>query len=144
MTNEASTLLIGRDGWTYNSAYFGYVHSGTGSTSNYATIGLWGQDKVLNVTAAGYVGIGTETPTEILDVAGKTKTTTFQMTTAPTAGYVLTSDASGNTYVYKAYVYDLQNNTLSGNVVSSTSSTVTLPSTASAANDVLVWATTDV
>ena len=44
----------------------------------------------------GNVGIGTETPTEKLDVAGKTKTTTFQLTTAPTAGYVLTSDASGN------------------------------------------------
>ena len=49
-----------------------------------------------------------------------------------------TSDASGNTYVYKAYVYDLQNNTLSGNVVSSTSSTVTLPSTASSVNDAYV------
>lgn len=44
----------------------------------------------------GYIGIGTETPTEKLDVAGKTRTTTFQMTTAPTAGYVMTSDASGN------------------------------------------------
>jgi len=44
----------------------------------------------------GYVGLGTETPAEKLDVVGKTKTTTFQMTTAPTAGYVLTSDASGN------------------------------------------------
>jgi hypothetical protein len=44
----------------------------------------------------GYVGLGTETPAEKLDVVGKTKTTTFQMTTSPTAGYVLTSDASGN------------------------------------------------
>lgn len=44
----------------------------------------------------GYIGLGTETPTEKLDVVGKTKTTTFQMTTSPTAGYVLTSDASGN------------------------------------------------
>lgn len=44
----------------------------------------------------GYIGIGTETPTEKLDVAGKTRTTTFQMTTSPTAGYVMTSDASGN------------------------------------------------
>jgi hypothetical protein len=31
-----------------------------------------------------------------LEVDGQTKTTTFQLTTAPTAGYVLTSDASGN------------------------------------------------
>lgn len=44
----------------------------------------------------GYIGIGTETPTEKLDVAGKTRTTTFQMTTAPASGYIMTSDASGN------------------------------------------------
>jgi hypothetical protein len=44
----------------------------------------------------GNVGIGTGTPSEKLEVSGKTKTTTFQLTTTPTAGYVLTSDASGN------------------------------------------------
>jgi hypothetical protein len=44
----------------------------------------------------GYVGIGTETPSEKLEVNGKTKTTNFQMTTNPTEGYVLTSDANGN------------------------------------------------
>jgi hypothetical protein len=44
----------------------------------------------------GYVGFGTITPTARVDVAGKTRTTTFQMTTSPVAGYVLTSDASGN------------------------------------------------
>jgi hypothetical protein len=42
------------------------------------------------------------------------------------------SDASSNTYVYKLYVNDLQNNVFSGNVVSSTATTITLPSTASA------------
>jgi len=46
--------------------------------------------------SATRVGINTSSPTETLDVNGKTKTTTFQMTTAPVAGYVLTSDASGN------------------------------------------------
>ena len=42
------------------------------------------------------VGIGTDTPTEKLEVNGRIKTTNFQMTTSPTTGYVLTSDASGN------------------------------------------------
>ena len=45
---------------------------------------------------SGNVGIGTGTPSEKLEVSGKTKTTTFQLTTTPTAGYVLTSDVSGN------------------------------------------------
>ena len=44
----------------------------------------------------GYVGINTETPTERLDVNGKTKTTTLQITSGAVNNYVLTSDASGN------------------------------------------------
>jgi hypothetical protein len=46
--------------------------------------------------STGNVGIGTTTPSEKLDVSGKTKTIDFQMTSGATAGYVLTSDASGN------------------------------------------------
>lgn len=53
----------------------------------------------------GYVGIGTETPTEKLDVSGKTKTINFQMTSGGASGYVLTSDASGNASWQSMYGY---------------------------------------
>jgi hypothetical protein len=42
------------------------------------------------------VGIGTTTPSEKLDVSGKTKTINLQVTSGATTGYVLTSDSSGN------------------------------------------------
>jgi hypothetical protein len=49
-----------------------------------------------NGVERGFVGIGTDSPSEKLDVSGKTKTINFQMTSGATNGYVLTSDASGN------------------------------------------------
>ncbi|HET6244412.1 MAG: hypothetical protein H0V01_15325 [Bacteroidetes bacterium] len=42
------------------------------------------------------VGINTTAPTAKLDVNGKTKTNSLQVTTGAALGYVLTSDASGN------------------------------------------------
>ena len=44
----------------------------------------------------GNVGIGTSSPSELLDVNGKIKTTNFQMTSGATNGYVLSSDFLGN------------------------------------------------
>jgi len=44
---------------------------------------------------SGNVGIGAWQPTQKLDVAGTIKATGFQLPTSPTAGYVLTSDATG-------------------------------------------------
>src|SRR6218665_526573 len=44
----------------------------------------------------GFVGVGTLTPAERLDVNGKTKTTRLQVTAGAAAGRVLTSDATGN------------------------------------------------
>jgi hypothetical protein len=44
----------------------------------------------------GYVGIGTSSPTEKLEVSGKTKTINLQITSGATNGYILTSDSIGN------------------------------------------------
>lgn len=50
---------------------------------------------VINNTT-GYVGIGTGSPAEKLDVNGNIKTTGFILPTGAAAGKVLTSDANGN------------------------------------------------
>ncbi len=50
----------------------------------------------MRIDNAGNVGIGTAAPSEKLDVAGKTKTTEFQMTNGAAAGTVLTGDGAGN------------------------------------------------
>jgi hypothetical protein len=45
------------------------------------------------------LGIGTSSPTTTLDVSGKTKTITLQVTSGATVGYVLTAlDSNGNVY----------------------------------------------
>ncbi|MDD5150997.1 MAG: DUF1566 domain-containing protein [Flavobacterium sp.] len=46
--------------------------------------------------STGKVGVNNTSPTETLDVVGKTKTTALQITSGAVAGKVLTSDASGN------------------------------------------------
>jgi len=50
----------------------------------------------LTITSAGNVGIGVSAPTERLEVAGKTKTTTLQVTDGAGANKVMISDANGN------------------------------------------------
>jgi hypothetical protein len=65
-------LEIGTAKSSNNTAYFGLYNVAAGSTSNFATIGLYNKDNILNVTGAGNVGIGTTIPNSILTVAGAT------------------------------------------------------------------------
>jgi hypothetical protein len=73
-------------------------------------------------TTRGYVGFGTENPTERVDVSGKTKTINLQITSGASAGYVLVSDASGNAIWSAA----LSASTISATTISATTS-VTSP-----------------
>ena len=87
--NETNGLNIINDAGTGTEDYIRF-YAGVAATST-SHIHIQGSG-----TTKGYVGFGTESPTEKVDVNGKTKTINFQMTSGATNGYVLTSDGSGN------------------------------------------------
>ena len=81
---SAKLHIVGSDS---SSSNYGLKVQNSGGTDN------------LVVRNDGNVGIGTSTPTEKLEVSGKTSTTTLQVTSGATAGYVLTAlDSNGNAY----------------------------------------------
>lgn len=73
------------------NAYGIYVAASGASSANWAGY-FWGG----NVYIKDMVGIGTNTPANPLEVAGKIKTTSLQITAGASLGSVLISDASGN------------------------------------------------
>jgi hypothetical protein len=50
----------------------------------------------LVISSAGFLGVNKTNPTERIDVNGKIKTTSLQLTNGAANGYMLSSDASGN------------------------------------------------
>jgi hypothetical protein len=89
-------------GTTYGESLYVGTDSSTGTTT---IVGKYiGKNNFTNPNATFYPlvvldgnsGFGTSTPTERLEVNGKTKTTTLQVTSGATTGYILTSDSSGN------------------------------------------------
>lgn len=67
------------------------LYSGDATTNNWGTSGTSTYNK-----NTGNVGIGTQAPAEKLEIAGKTKTTNLQITSAAGVGKILTSDGAGN------------------------------------------------
>ncbi|MGI0134421.1 MAG: hypothetical protein ACREBW_05635, partial [Candidatus Micrarchaeaceae archaeon] len=60
---------MGHDLSNYDTGYFGFNYQGLNSTSNFVTLGLYGNDNILNIQGTGRVGIGTTAPTTQLQVA---------------------------------------------------------------------------
>lgn len=92
--NAAGTITIGRG----NAGIGGELEVttpqaiGIGSNSNLPTIYISPAGGIGNT---GNVGIGNSSPAQKLDVTGTVQMTGFKLTTTPTLGYVLTSDATG-------------------------------------------------
>lgn len=82
-----------------NSFYFGDLNSTSIRATNTATPTLVlnaGSSDIVYMTAAGNFGIGTSNPGTLLDVAGTTRTTGFQLSgNGAASGSLLTSNASG-------------------------------------------------
>lgn len=83
---------------TSASPSYGLTVKGTSGLGELAYFDTYTGGPALVIKNNGNVGIGTASPSESLDVTGKTKTANFQMTSgATTTGYVLTdSDGDGN------------------------------------------------
>ena len=89
-----------------------------------------------DVTTAQAIDLHCVTSSNIIT----TNTSTYNSTVVGT-GYIRnfvydynTSDANANTYVYKAFVSDIQNATLSANTIAATTNTITFPGTYSQSN----------
>jgi hypothetical protein len=94
---------VGVHGRTYSPTGIGV--KGIASTTTGVNYGVWGETFspegyggyfIGRGYFSGNVGIGVQNPSAKLDVDGTIRTTGFQLVTNPQAGYVLTSDASGN------------------------------------------------
>jgi len=96
--NGAGVSQVSQDD-TVNMGFYtdtngAYVQTNSDHDLKFATANAPAQMTLQKTT--GNLGIGTSTPTEKLEINGKTKTTNLQVTNGAAVGKVLTSDATGN------------------------------------------------
>jgi hypothetical protein len=108
--------LIGQAESGNNSAYFGFKYVGASSASNFATIGLYGADNLLNILANGNVGIGTTNPPNKLTVSNGGA---VGLEISPTGGYtalggvdLLAYNRSTSAYAPIGFITNSSNNSM--------------------------------
>jgi hypothetical protein len=73
------------------------ANSFLGTTDNNPLVLKANGAEAMRIVPGGSIGVGTESPAGLLDVAGLLTATSFSLPTGAVAGYVLTTDSSGHT-----------------------------------------------
>lgn len=94
--NSTQLLEIGAEASDRNAGHLSYTLVGKSSDNNYISLGLFGRDKLLNVTAAGNVGIGTTAPNALLHLKQKGQITD----NAAGSSYGMSFENSGSGHKY--------------------------------------------
>ena len=78
---------LGKSASNYNTGYMCYYHTGDGNPNNLLTLGFWGNDDILSISASGRVGIllgPTTSPQYTLDVNGDIRSNSVIRSHIPT------------------------------------------------------------
>ena len=104
-SGENNLFVIGKEGSLKNSGYIGYKFNGAGSNTNLLTFGHWSSNNLMNLSADGKLGIGTQTPAEKLHVEGSLLVDAFSAG-SETGIFFREGFSSSNKYNQSILAYD--------------------------------------